>query len=335
MTLAEVAALVKGDLNGPDDLEISGPVDPEAVLPGGIAFAESEGFLAKAEKGGCVALLLPRHLTSSRKPFIQVDDARVAFLALLQRADRPLPLEAGIHPTAVVSSQAKVDPTAQIGAYAVVERGAVIGPACRVYAFAYIGEECELDEGCVIYPHAVLYRKVRLAQRVIIHAGAVVGADGFGYVWDGKRRVKVPQVGSVAIGADCEIGALTAIDRAMLGETRLGQGTKIDNLVQIAHNVEIGSDCAIASQVGIAGSSKLGNRVLAGGQSGAADHMAIGDDVVLAARAGVIQDLPEPGEYMGFPARPTFEAKKILLLTLKLPDLFARLKKLEKRVEDR
>lgn len=331
VTLGEIADLVQGKLNGPRDLEISGPVAPETVSPGGIAFAESETYLAVAERGAAAALLLPRNLISD-KPYIQVDEPRSAFLQLLQTADRPLPLSAGVHPSSVVDPQAIVDPGAQIGPYAVVEKGAKIAAGCKVYPFAYIGEDCELGEECMVYPHAVLYRKVKLGARVIIHAGAVIGADGFGYAWDGKHRIKVPQVGKVVIEDDCEIGALTAVDRATLGETRVGHGTKIDNLVQIAHNVELGADCAIASQVGIAGSTKIGDRVIAGGQSGAADHIVIADDVSLTARAGVIRDLEIPGEYMGFPARPSFEAKKVMLLTIKLPELFARLKKLEKRV---
>ncbi len=334
MTLAEVAILVGGELNGPAELEISEPVSPEVKELGGIAFAESESYLEIAEQGGAVALLLPRSLRG-KKPFIHVDNPRAAFFALLQRAEQPLSLNPGVHATAIVDPTATVDPSAQVGPYAVIERGARIGAGCRVYPFAYIGENCDLGAGCAIFPHAVLYTRVRLGERVIVHAGAVLGADGFGYVWDGSKRLKVPQVGAVVIESDCEIGALTAIDRATVGETRVGPGTKIDNLVQIAHNVEIGSHCAIASQVGIAGSTKVGDRVMAGGQSGSADHMVIGNDVVLTARAAVLQSIESPGEYMGFPARPSFEAKKVLLLTLKLPELFARLKKLEKRANDR
>ena len=333
MTLGEIASLVGGTLHGPPETEISGPVAVDSKPSGGIAFAESAKYLAIAERSGAAALLLPPGLVSDAKPFIEVADARTAFFVLLSKASRPLPLGAGVHPTAVVSPNASVDATAQVGPYAVVERGALVGPNSRIFPFAYVGEDCVLDEGCTIYPHAVLYQRVRLGKRVTVHAGAVLGGDGFGYAWSGRERIKIPQVGAVVVADDCEIGALTAIDRATVGETTLGRGVKVDNLVQIAHNVTIGDDCAIASQAGIAGSAKIGNRVIAGGQVGVADHIQVADDVALAARSAVLQDIDEPGEYIGTPARPAADAKKAMLLVFKLPELFARLRKLEKRAD--
>lgn len=331
MTLGEVAELLGGELHGPADLAISGPVALDCVGPGGIAFAESPRYLSIGEQGGASALLLPANLSSTLKPYVTVADPRAAFFRLLVTAKRPLPINPGIHPTAVVDAQASVDPSAQIGAYAVIERNAKIGPGSKVFAFAYIGERCIIGDDCTIYPHAVLYQDVRLGSRVTVHAGAVLGADGFGYARDGQQRIKIPQIGSVVVEDDCEVGALTAIDRATVGETNLKRGVKIDNLVQIAHNVSIGQGSVIASQTGIAGSAKVGERVMMAGQVGIADHMTIADDVVLAARSAVLQDIDQAGEYIGTPARPSAEGKKAMLLVSKLPELFQRLRKLERR----
>lgn len=334
MTLGEIAKLVNGRLRGPDNLEISGPCAADSAEAGGIAFAETADYLAVAENSAASALLLPLGLESTHKPYVQVGNPREAFLKLLQQASRPLPLNSGVHPTAVVDPSADIDPTAQVGPYAIVEAGASVGPRCRIYAHVYVGEQCVLQEGCVIYPHAVLYRRVSLGNGTIVHAGAVLGADGFGYAWDGSHRIKVPQVGSVEIGSDCEIGAIAAVDRATVGTTSIGNGTKIDNLVQIAHNVQIGEDCAIASLVGLGGSATLGDRVAMGGQAGVADHIDVASDALLAARSSVMQDIKGPGEYFGTPARPAGEGRRAAMLALRLPDLFSRLRKLEKKVGD-
>lgn len=332
LTLGEIAKSLGGELHGPADLPIAGPGALEADQPGTIIFAVSADYLAKAESSQAAAVLLPRDLNSAVKPFIQVDNPKLAFMHLLQNAVRPLPLSPGIHATAVVDPGAHVSSHAQVGAYAVVERGARIEASCRIYPFAYIGEDCELGENCIVYPHAVLYQSVRLGKNVIVHAGAILGADGFGFVWDGTKQIKVPQVGSVSIGDNCEIGAISAIDRAMVGETKIGAGTKIDNLVQIAHNASIGEHGVIAAQAGVSGSASIGDRVMIAGQVGVGDHITIASDVALAARTAAIQNIGKPGEYIGTPAQPMSEGKRTMILLGKLPELFARLKKLEKRV---
>jgi UDP-3-O-[3-hydroxymyristoyl] glucosamine N-acyltransferase len=332
LTLGEIAQLVNGRLRGPADVLISGPVSSGSKNEGGIAFAETAEYLAKAEDSGAAALLLPLDIESASKPFIQVENPRAAFMVLLKHAERPLPLAPGIHPTAVVHPSAEVHPSARVGPYAVIEVGARIGEDCRIYPFAYIGEDCELADDCVVFPHAVLYQNVSLGRGTIIHAGAVLGADGFGYVWDGEKRIKVPQIGSVVLGENCEVGALTAIDRGTVDATEIGDGTKLDNLVQVAHNVRIGKHGAVAAQVGLAGSATLGDRVMMAGQSGVGDHVTIVSDVAVAARGAAIQDITEPGEYIGTPARPSAEGKRSMLLFFKLPELFARLRKLERRL---
>jgi UDP-3-O-[3-hydroxymyristoyl] glucosamine N-acyltransferase len=212
----------------------------------------------------------------------------------------------------------------------VVEQGAEIGTGSRIYSFAYVGENCRLGEGCTLYPHSVLYQDVTLGARSIIHSGAVLGADGFGYAWDGSRRVKIPQVGAVVLGDEVEIGANTTIDRATAGATVVGTGTKLDNLVQVGHNCRIGEHTVVAGLSGISGSTKIGSRNTLAGQVATADHVTVCDDVTLAGRTGVTNDIKEPGAYFGFPARPLGEAMRSLVLVSRLQDLFARVRKLER-----
>lgn len=331
-SLGELASIFGGTLDGPADLRILRPVPADGTDPAGLTFAEKEEYLLKATEGGAAAVLAPRGSASTGKPTIFVDRPRECFGRFLAMCHRPLPIAGGIHPQASVSPEASIDPTANVGAFAVVERGAVIGPKCRVYAFAYIGEDCVLGEGTVIYPHAVLYQDVRVGARCAIHAGTVIGADGFGYVWDGKRRVKVPQVGGVVLGDDVEIGSNTTIDRATAGVTEIGNGTKIDNLCQIAHNCRIGEHTVMASFCGISGSTTIGDRNVLAGQVATSDHVHITDDVVLGGRSGVTNDITKSGQYLGFPARPIGEAMRAQVLTTKLADLFQRVRRLERRI---
>lgn len=331
-TLGRIAEIVQGELHGPADLPIERLASAESGDSGGIAYAESESFLAKAVEGGLRALLIPPNLASDI-PHVVVASPRMAFAKLLAIADRPLPSEPGIHPTAVVSPHAAIDPSASIGAYVVVERHAVVGPGVRIYPFSYIGDSCKIGAYTVINPNVTLYKDVTLGERCILHSGLVLGADGFGFVWDGKRRFKVPQAGSVEIGSDVEIGANSTIDRATIGATAIGDGSKFDNLVHIAHNVRIGEHSAFAALVGIAGSSTIGDRCVFGGQSGLADHCTIADDVTFGGRTGGSQDVSEPGAYFGAPALPVAEALRVYMSVPKLPSILKRLRALEQEVE--
>lgn len=333
-TLEQIARLVGGTCDGPPGLCLERVAPADSADPRGIGFAESAEFWEKARASGIGALIVPPEAPDLGKPCVRVANPRAAFGMLLHLADRPMPLEKGIHGSAVVHADARVHPEASVGPYAVIEREAEIGPGVQVFPFCYVGEGCSVGEGCVLYPHAVLYRGVVLGPRTVVHSGAVLGADGFGYGWDGTRRVKVPQVGRVRVGADVEIGANTTVDRATMGETTIGEGTKIDNLVQVAHNVSIGRHGAIAAKSGIAGSSKVGDRVIMGGDVGVTDHVSIVDDVSLGARTGVEADIDEPGEYFGVPARPKREAIRAMLIYVKLPELAARIRELERRLRE-
>jgi UDP-3-O-[3-hydroxymyristoyl] glucosamine N-acyltransferase len=332
-TLGQLASLLDAKLQGPADFVVDRPAAADEDDPRGIAFAESEKYLRTAEESHIGALLLPPSLDTT-KPHLTVAHPRRAFGALLAWALKPLPLQPGIHPTAVVADSAQIDASASIGPYAVVECGVVIGARCRVYAHAYIGEGCILEEQCVIYPHAVLYRDVVLGARTVIHAGAILGSDGFGYFWDGKGQQKVPQTGRVMLGADCEIGSLTAIDRATAGTTRVDDGVKIDNLVQIAHNVRIGEHTVIASLCGVSGSARIGKRVTMAGKADLVDHVSICDDVMLGGRTAVARDINVPGAYLGAPAMPARDGLKALALQSRIPDLFERMRALETRIKE-
>jgi len=225
-------------------------------------------------------------------------------MAKISQAFYPAPIfEAGIHETAFVSETANVDPTAYVGPNAVVMHGATVGPGSVIQAQVYVGNGCTVGSDVRIYPGVRILNRTTLGDRVTLHSGAVIGSDGFGFAPDESgTRHKVPQVGTVHIEDDCEIGANSTIDRATLGVTRIGAGTKLDNLVQIAHNVELGQHCIMASQSGIAGSTKLGNKVIMGAQSGVTGHVSVCDNTMLAGRSGVISDITKPGIYSGFPS---------------------------------
>jgi len=302
--------------------------------PKGITFAEGPKYFAKALSAPIGAILVPPGVEAEGQNLVEVARPRAAFGIILGLFSRPLSLDPGIHPTAVVHPTAVLADNVSVGAYVVIERDVTIGAGTRLHPFTYVGEGCVLGERVELMPHVVLYHDVQLGDRTVIHAGTVLGADGFGYVWTGKEQMKVPQVGGVRIADNVEIGALTAVDRSTAGNTTIGSGTKIDNLVQVAHNVRIGENTVIASFVALAGSTTVGSRVTIAGQVAANPHVTIGDDIILGGRTGVESDVLEPGMYFGLPAMPHLRAKRIMLLQAKLPSLVDRIRQLEKRVEE-
>src|SRR5439155_9958748 len=233
---------------------------------------------------------------------------------------------AHVHPTAVVGPDASVFPFAAVGA------GCVVGARCRLHSGAVVGRNCRLGDDVTLYPHAVLYDNTVLGSRVTVHAHAVLGADGFGYRFQNGRQEKVPQLGSVEVGDDVEIGAGTTIDRGTFGATRVGAGTKIDNLVMIGHNCQVGRHNILVSQVGMAGSSSTGDYVVIAGQVGVVDHVHIGDGSVIGGQAAVTKDVPPGQRMLGSPATPEREQKRILMSLAGLPDVRKRLRVIEQRV---
>lgn len=333
-TLGQLAETLGGELLGPADLEIKRPVPADWDAPDGITFAENAKYLKTALEGKAGAILIGPEMDAGDRPAIRVAQPRAAFGQVLAMARRQPPLLRGIHPTADIHPKAWVDRTADIGAFVTIEKGARVGPNCRVYAGCYIGEDCVLGEGVTLYPNVTLMQDVHVGDRSICHAGCVLGADGFGYVWDGKRRVKIVQVGGVRLGSDVELGAGVCIDRATCGDTLIADGVKIDNLVQIGHNCRIGEHTVIAGHTSVAGSVRIGDRVTCGGQAAMKDHVVIEDDVVLGGRTGVMQDISQRGEYWGTPAVPIREALRQMAALQQLPDLIKRIKLLERELAE-
>jgi UDP-3-O-[3-hydroxymyristoyl] glucosamine N-acyltransferase len=329
---AEVANYLQGKVIGDPATMLHGFAPADRARAGDLTFAENEAFFARAEESAASAIIVSGPFRSERKTLIQVPDARVAFaraLALFFPERRPAP---GVHPTAVIAPSAAVDPTAHIGPLCVVGERARIGPRCVLHAADFVGEDCRLGEEVILFPNVTLYARTEVGNRVRIHAGAVLGADGFGYVQDNGVHRKVPQIGNVIIGDDVEIGANTTIDRGALGPTVIGKGTKIDNLVMIAHNVEVGEHCLLVGQVGIAGSTKLGNYVVLAGQVGIAGHLQIGHGVTVAAQSGVMHDIPSGEKWLGTPAGPDKETKRQMVALRHLPEALKRLTALEKKL---
>ena len=247
----------------------------------------------------------------------------------------------GVHPTAVIGDGVEIGPDCSIGAYAVIEAGASIGAGCVIYPHAYIGFQSIVGEKSVIYPHATVREQCQLGKRVILHSGAVVGSDGFGYATVQGVHHKIPQIGNVVVGDDVEIGANTTIDRARFGVTTIGPGTKIDNLVQIAHNVTMGTGCIIVSQVGLAGSTELGNYVTIAGQAGVSGHLKIGDMSTVTAKSGVSKNVPPKMVVTGNPAQEfrSFQEREVSIRRMKkaqetIQELLQRVASLEEKLAD-
>jgi UDP-3-O-[3-hydroxymyristoyl] glucosamine N-acyltransferase len=331
--LGSLAQLLGGELVGDPDILILRPGLSHTTDAQAITFATDAAFLATAEQSSAAAVLVPVSATSS-KPHIKVASPRAAFGHFLAIYRRDIPLAAGIHSTAIVASTATVDPSASVGAYAVVEDGARIGPKCHVHPFCYVGEDCVLDESVTLYPHVTLIQDVRIGAHSTVHSGTVLGADGFGYVWNGTSQQKVPQVGGVSIGSHVEIGALTAVDRAVAGDTEIGDDVKLDNFVQVAHNVRIGAHTVIASHVGVSGSVHIGHNVTVAGQCGFRDGVSIADNVILLGRSGVTKSITEPGTYAGYPVTPALDSHRSTKIVEKLPDLIKRIRQLEAKVAE-
>ena len=331
-TTAQLAQQLGAELVGDGSIEINSFAPAETAQAGCLTFAENEKFMAQAEAGGASAVLAGAAVTSTKKTLLRVKNPRLAFAKVLPLFfPEPVPTP-GIHATAVVASSAQIDPTAHVGPHCVVGERVKIGARTALLGGNHVGDDAQLGDDVRLFPNAVLYPRTQVGQRVRIHAGAVIGSDGFGYVMDAGQHRKVLQIGRVILRDDVEIGANTCIDRAALGATVIGRGTKIDNLVQIAHNVVTGDGCLIVSQVGIAGSTTLGNYVVLGGQVGLADHLKLGHQVRVAAQSGVMKDIPDGETWMGYPAAPAREAQRNYLLVRRLADLQKRIIQMEKQL---
>lgn len=336
LTTGELAAKLGAELEGSPGVVLRGVADLRAAGAGQLSFAGSPRYLTELAASGAAAVIVPKGaaIASSKPALLRVANVDEAFAAACGLFAPPaVAPPRGVHPQALVSPQAQLGENVSVGAFAVVEAGAEIGAGATLYPQTYVGHEAKLGRDCRLYPFASVRERCVLGDRVILHNGAVIGSDGFGYAVDAQGvRTKIPQTGIVVLEDDVEIGANATVDRARFGETRVGKGTKVDNLVMIAHNCVIGEHSVLCSQVGLAGTTTLGKHVICAGQAGLAGHLTVGDGAVIGAQAGVPKDLPGGQMYLGAPAVPRLEFGKSLAHVAGIPKLKEKLKELEIRL---
>jgi len=332
-TLAELAEILGGEVVGDPAMEIRGVAGIREAQPGDITFLANARYESYLLDTRASAVICARDARSGPTAVLRVDNPYLAFQRVVRvfRPDlnRPAP---GVHPSAVVAESVVLGDGASIGPRCVIESSAQIGARTVLMAGCYVGAGSTIGEDSFLYPNVTVREECHVGQRSILHPGVVIGSDGFGFAFDAGRYHKVPQVGNVIVGDDVEVGANTTIDRATTDSTRIGAGTKIDNLVQIGHNVVIGEHCIIVSQVGISGSATLEDYVTVGGQAGLAGHITIGRHATIGGKSGVTKSVPEDAVVSGFPAMPHGVFKRAMAFIQKLPALFQRTKDLERRV---
>jgi UDP-3-O-[3-hydroxymyristoyl] glucosamine N-acyltransferase len=335
ITLSELAKLTRGIVeNGDPDLGITGAASVAEALGSEVTFFGNARYLPALKQSRAAAAFVPLEFTEQiPAALIRVANPSLAFAQALERfAPPPVVYGPGIHPTAAIAAGATLGEGVSIQPGAVIEEGVVIGAGTVIGANVFVGQGSRLGEGCHIHPLVAIRERSVIGSRVTIHSGTVVGSDGFGYEFAGGRHVKIPQTGCVQIDDDVEIGANVTIDRARFGRTWIQEGTKIDNLVQIAHNVIIGKHCIIVSQTGISGSTKLGQYVTLAGQVGMVGHIEIGDRVTVAAQSGISKNIPAGETWWGTPATPIKEMKERVAYLGRLGKLYARVRTLEQKL---
>jgi UDP-3-O-[3-hydroxymyristoyl] glucosamine N-acyltransferase len=332
-TTEQIAKLIGGEVVGDANAVLKSFTTIENAQPGDLTFAENEEFFSRAEQSAATAIIADNRFSSAKKTLIRVPNARVGFARAMGLFFPEKKFPAGIHPTAIIAGTAQIDASVHVGPHCVIGERVKIGARAVLQAGNFVGDDSKLGEEVMLFPNVTIYAGGEIGNRVRIHANSVVGSDGFGYVQDGPIHRKVPQIGNVIIHDDVEIGAGVTIDRGALGSTVIGKGTKIDNLVQIAHNVQIGEGCLLVAQVGIAGSSKLGNNVILAGQVGIAGHLKIGNNVIVGAKSGVMHDIPDGQKWLWTPAQPDREIKRQVVALQQLPELIRRVAKLERKAD--
>jgi len=331
-TLKEIADAVKGSVSGNGDVVITNVAGINEAKEGDITFVSNPKYVNFIETTKASAIIINENFRDRVKiPALVCSDPYLAYAKILSiMAEEKQKHPSGISKNSAISKTANIGSNVSVSDFSVIDENASVGDNTVIYPNCYVGKNAKIGLNCLIYPNVTIRENVSVGNNVIIHSGTVIGSDGFGYVPEGGKLRKIPQIGIVEICDDVEIGANVAIDRATTGKTVIGKGTKIDNLVQIAHNVQIGENSVICGQAGISGSTKIGNWVTIAGQAGTVGHITIGDGAVLAARAGVIGDVAPKETVSGYPARPHRQAMKISALINKLPELFEEIKKLKK-----
>ncbi|MDD5060096.1 MAG: UDP-3-O-(3-hydroxymyristoyl)glucosamine N-acyltransferase [Candidatus Omnitrophica bacterium] len=333
-TLKEIAKLVGGRVVGNGDTLITGASGIREACEGDITFLSNPKYISLMDKTRASSIVTSADAQTTSKPIILTDNPSLAFVKIISLFT---PEEAG-HPknidfTAVIGKNVVLGKDVAIGAYTVIGDNVEIGDNSIIYAGCYIGHHTKIGSNTLIYPHVSIRERINIGSRVIIHSGTVIGSDGFGFATIKGAHHKIPQVGIVEIGDDVEIGANVTIDRARFDKTIIGKGTKIDNLVQIAHNVVIGENSLIVAQVGISGSTIIGNNVTLGGQAGLVGHINIGDNAIVTAQSGVAKSVPADTMVSGYPARPYMTTQRVNASLQNLPKLFDLVKELKKKIE--
>ncbi len=334
-SLKEIAQIVKGQVIGDPNALISGVAGIEDAKETDITFLANPKYLPYLEKTQAKAVIVSKNVTSENKNLILVDNPSLAFTQVVSFIlPQDIKHPKNISTQASVAKSAKIGSNVAIGACAIIEENVVIGKNTIIYPGVFVGHDTVVGDDCIIYPNVTLREKISIGSRVIIHSGSVVGSDGFGFVTvDGKHH-KIPQVGTVVVEDDVELGANVTIDRARFDKTVVGQGTKIDNLVHVAHNVLIGKNCLIIAQVGISGSTTLGNNVILAGQVGVVGHVTIGDNSIVMAQSGVSKSMPSGSIMWGYPARPASESKRVNACVQNLPKLQVAVSELKKKIQE-
>ena len=330
-TAADLAKAIEARLEGDASLELVAVAAPERAGSRDLIYVESLKHIERALASPSMCVVAPDGITMPGKTVLRNSKPKVSFAkAAALLLDRP-PIASGVHPTAIVAPLARLGSNVSLGPYAVIGEDVHIGDGTQIGAHSVIGAGCWIGENCRIHPRVTFYSGVRIGHRVEVHSGAVLGADGFGFAFDGERYWKFPQAGIVELGDNVEIGANTTIDRGSLDDTRISEGVKLDNLVHVGHNVQIGKHTVIAAQTGVSGSSTLGHHVVVGGQVGIADHCTLEDGSVAGAQAGIpTGKIIRKGQTVwGTPARPLDKFKEAYFWFARLPELAERVKKLE------
>ncbi len=337
MTVVEIAKLVGGDFRGKAEREIRSVSALETAGPSDLAFAADSRAIEQASRSSAGCILVPTGSAVPGHTTVGVENPKLALIRAADRLLRRLRPAPGTHATAVVAADALLAADASVGPGVVIERGVRVGPRSQLGAGVFLGEGAQVGSDCVLHPGVKLYAGARIGNRVILHAGVVVGSDGFGYVFSDGRHQKFPQIGGVIVEDDVEVGCNTTIDRGSLGTTVIGEGTKIDNLVQIAHNVTIGKHCIIAAQTGISGSVNVGDYAVIGGQVGIGDHVEIESGARIGSKGGIL-----PGKIVrrgpviwGIPGRPLEVFKRQYAHLSRLPELASRVSAIERRLKER
>lgn len=332
MRLRDIARAVDADVDGDDTVDVVGLSPIDDAVPGTLTFLADGRMAAHLADTRAAAVIVARDAPPTPVPALRAAHPYLAFVRAMELFHPPVRPPAGIHPSACVAPDATLGPDAHVGAHAVIGAGATIGARAVIHPNVTIYAGVQAGDDFVAHAGAVVREGVLLGHRVTLHAGAVVGSDGFGFVPLPQGHRKIPQVGTVVLEDDVEIGANATVDRATLGETRVGRGTKIDNLVIVAHGCRIGPGCLLAAQVGLAGSTRLGRGVMMGGQVGAAGHLEVGDGVQVAAQSGIHGDLPAGGTFGGTPAMEIRVWRRMTMHLPRLPEIARRLRRLEQAV---